>query len=62
MYFDYPEAFPQAGEIEPSNRLPDAERVICTDFFTRQFIKKGGSVKGIVKVSSPWVFDLCEGS
>jgi hypothetical protein len=62
VYFDYPEAFPQEGAIQPSDRLPDAERVICNDFFTRQFIKKGGSVRGIVQVSSPYVFDLCKGS
>ncbi|MFM7442319.1 MAG: hypothetical protein ACKO2N_00185, partial [Tabrizicola sp.] len=62
VYFDYPETFPARDEIAPTNRLPDAERVICIDFFTRQFIKDGGSVKGIMQVSSPYVFDLCKGS
>ncbi len=49
-------------EIAPSNRLPDAKRVICIDFFTRQFIKDGGSVKGLMQYETVHVFDLCEGS
>jgi hypothetical protein len=61
VYFDYPEIVPQRRAIAPSNRLPDAERVICIDYFTRQFIKDGGSVKGIMQLSFPIVFDLCEG-
>ena len=62
VYLDYPEAFPMRDEIAPSNRLPDAKRVICTDFFTRQFINDGGSVKGLMQYESVHVFDLCEGS
>jgi hypothetical protein len=61
VYLGYIEYRWKPDQIAPSNRLPDAERVICMNFFTRQFITEGGSLKGIALASS-YVFDLCEGS